>query len=158
MISTTPNRCGGLTWRPKLGVWSAANVELDAEELSAHSYGWWQFLKRFPDGRLVFNPYRYSVTTAKHQSKVRAWLSCRDLNHYIEIESPQGLNDLGSATYYYLNQIAALHDEINARGSRSTKNQERREMIRDHERKIAVIQELVETLAQHGYEASRGVR
>ncbi len=36
------------------------------ERRVAKSYNWWTYLKVI-DGKVVFNRYRYSVTTAKHQ-------------------------------------------------------------------------------------------
>ena len=40
---------------------------------TAYSYDWWCFL-RVIEGRLIFNRHSYSVSTARHQRKVRALL------------------------------------------------------------------------------------
>lgn len=51
-------------------VYKASNFEFNADDIAAWSYGWWQFVKVI-DGKVVFNNYRYSVSTGKHQSKAR---------------------------------------------------------------------------------------
>lgn len=51
------------------GIYKSANITFDPATIAAHSYGWWQFV-RVISGKVVFNEYRYSVTTAKHQRKV----------------------------------------------------------------------------------------
>jgi hypothetical protein len=48
------------------------------EMRQAISYKWWTYLKVI-DGKLVFNEYRYSVTTSKHQRECLNLL----LNHGI---------------------------------------------------------------------------
>ena len=54
------------------------------------SYGWWQVTKVF-EGRLFYNSYFYSATTAKHQSWIR-----QEVSGYFSIEAPDGLQDLTS--------------------------------------------------------------
>lgn len=46
------------------------NCTLDPNKVEAWSYHWWQFLKII-EGKVVFNDYRYSPTTGKHQGQVR---------------------------------------------------------------------------------------
>ncbi len=53
-----------------LGKWKASNVEFDETFFTAYSYGWWEFVKRLPDGTIVFNNSTYSTTTNRHQAKV----------------------------------------------------------------------------------------
>lgn len=58
----------------RLGIYKASNVEFNPDTLSAYSYNWWRFVAKV-DGKVVFNNYRYSASTSKHQSKVRALLN-----------------------------------------------------------------------------------
>lgn len=69
----------------RTGIYKAANVTFDPKSLNAYSYDWWRFVA-FVEGLVVFNNYRYSVSTAKHQSKVRSVM--RELGIKIDIEMP----------------------------------------------------------------------
>lgn len=64
----------------RANMYKASNVSLHADTLEARSYEWWAFTKMI-NGVLVFNDHRYSPSTGKHQSKVRALL--RELGHEI---------------------------------------------------------------------------
>lgn len=59
----------------RLQCWKASNITFKQFPLSARSYKHWCFVMRLPNGKVVFNDYRYSVTTSKHQSKVRGLLN-----------------------------------------------------------------------------------
>ncbi len=52
-------------------LYKASNVAFNPSTVSAHSYGWWEFVKII-QGKVVFNAFRYSNSTAKHQYKVRS--------------------------------------------------------------------------------------
>jgi hypothetical protein len=54
----------------RTGIYKATNVTFNPKTLDAHSYRWWRFVA-VVEGKVIFNNYRYSVTTSKHQSKVR---------------------------------------------------------------------------------------
>jgi hypothetical protein len=58
----------------KTNLYKASNVTFDPIKMEATSYNWWLFVKRIK-GKTVFNSYRYSVSTSKHQSKVRSLMS-----------------------------------------------------------------------------------
>lgn len=61
--------------------YKASNVVFNAKTIQAFSYDWWQFVKVL-NGKVVFNNYRYSVSTAGHQRKVRKVM--RDLGIKID--------------------------------------------------------------------------
>jgi len=61
------------------------NVTFDPKTTSAFSYHWWKFVG-IVEGKVIFNNYRYSNSTSKHQSKVRTLLN--ELNIKIDIEMP----------------------------------------------------------------------
>ncbi len=63
-----------MKYSKRLKVYKANNLVLNPETMTAFSYDWWQFLARI-NGKVVFNSHRYSVSTAKHQHKVRGVLS-----------------------------------------------------------------------------------
>ena len=54
--------------------YEASNVTFNPNDMTALSYGWWQFLMRV-DGIIYLNTYRYSRTTLRHISKVSSMLT-----------------------------------------------------------------------------------
>lgn len=140
-------RVGGLEFYPRLGLWKASNVTLDPSTLEAHSYSWWLMARRFGD-LVVFNSFRYSVSTSKHQFNVRCWLGHHGIS-YVTLEAPRGLDDLDSARRRYLRLIDELKAEIAKPRTRKAKNQEREAMIQRHRAKLALIDQL-ESLQARG--------
>lgn len=69
------------------GLYQASNynVTFDPSKVEARSYSWWVFVAKV-EGLVVFNNYRYSNSTSKHQSKVRSLLN--DLGIKIDLEMP----------------------------------------------------------------------
>lgn len=71
-------------------LWKAANVEFNADTIEARSYAWWIFVKKI-NGLVVFNSYKYSVTTAKHQRKLRDLLNDLGIKIDLEVQTPVSL-------------------------------------------------------------------
>lgn len=71
---------------PRLKQYKAANVTFNPNTLEAHSYAWWCFVKRI-NGQIVFNEHKYSPTTSRHQSKVKALLAELNINidQYVDV-------------------------------------------------------------------------
>lgn len=67
-------------------------MTLDPHDKKAFSYGWWQFLA-IVNGAVVFNNYRYSPSTGKHQHKVRSKLADLGIHVDLFINSHTGLQD-----------------------------------------------------------------
>ena len=53
----------------RLKIYKASNVTFDPATVTAHSYRHWAFVLTIGN-KVVFNDYRYSVSTAGHQRKV----------------------------------------------------------------------------------------
>lgn len=66
------------------------NVTFDPNKIEARSYRWWVFVAKV-EGKIVFNNYRYSNSTSKHQSKVRSLLNQLNIKIDIEMPLPNGL-------------------------------------------------------------------
>lgn len=77
----------------KANIYQASNynVTFNPVTLEAHSYKWWKFVAKI-DGLVIFNNYRYSVSTSKHQAKVRSLLATLGVNIDIEMPLPEGIN------------------------------------------------------------------
>lgn len=69
----------------RLQVYKAPNVIFNPKTIEAYSYRWWKFVSEI-EGKVVFNDYRYSVTTSIHQSKVRRIL--QELGIKVDISAP----------------------------------------------------------------------
>jgi len=109
----------------KLALFKASNVYFDIERTQAWSYGWWRFVD-FINGYVVFNTYRYSSSTSRHQSKVLKLLRELDIKIDFWLEVPGGLQDgLASAKELYLDRIARLGREMDKPRSKKEKNIER---------------------------------
>lgn len=69
----------------RLGIYKANNVTFNPRTIEAFSYRWWRFVAEI-DGVVIFNNYKYSNTTCKHQSKVFKLMN--ELNIKIDIIGP----------------------------------------------------------------------
>jgi hypothetical protein len=69
-----------LKWRPRLKIWKSGALLWDPEREEAWSYNWC-FAKRI-NGKMVFNEYRYSNTTTRHQSEIHSFFR----SHKIKID------------------------------------------------------------------------
>ena len=127
----------------RLNLYKANNVQFKPETNTATSYDWWEFVKEIK-GKIVFNNYNYSNSTCKHQSKVR-WDVLMDLNIDIdvEIEAPQGLQNLSSAIDHYNMLISDLKEAISKPRTHKSKNQERKEQIKSYQAKIKEVKKLM---------------
>lgn len=126
----------------RLRIWKASNVDFNPETEEAYSFGWWCFVKRI-GGKLVFNGYRYSNHTSRHQSKVFALLIKLGYHDIEYIEAPRGLQDLGCAVSYYENNIQELKQAIAKPRSHKTTNQRRQTEIREYEERLEILNKLL---------------
>lgn len=133
-----------MKYYPKSGLYKASNVTFSPATCEAYSYGWWRFVERI-DGKLVFNRYRYSNSTCKHQLKVWRLLRQLGLVIDIELESPDGLQNLASSIGHYERLVAKLRAEIATPRSHARKNEERRQTIRQLQDKIRIVKTLLKS-------------
>jgi hypothetical protein len=81
----------------------AANTSFYPASIEAYSYGWWKFVGVI-DGLVVFNDYRYSVTTSGHQRKVASLMSELGIKIDLTLSVPDGL----PGTYMRYGQVHPL--------------------------------------------------
>lgn len=126
----------------------------DPETFEAVSYGWWTYVKDF-DGVKVFNTFRYSPTTGKHQRHLRGLLQDLEMKMGFrseaiwQVECPKGLQSiegLDSGIELYSQRIRDLIKLINKKGTRKSKNEERIALINQYKTKIEMIQRLKKSL------------
>lgn len=77
-------------------VYKASNVEFNCDRIQAYSYGWWRFVDKV-NGKVIFNNFRYSHTTSRHQTKVMNLLNNLGIKIDVVIEASLGLNNLNGS-------------------------------------------------------------
>ncbi len=139
-------RRAGFKWKPRSGVWARTNNDWDPASEVATSYGWWQYAARI-GGLLVFNSYRYSVSTSKHQSQMRSLLSQLGVRIDIFVETRksllEGVAALISARETWVRRIASLEADIAKPRTHAARNQERRDEIRTLQARITELDALL---------------
>lgn len=130
---------GQMKLKKRTGIYQSSNVTFNPETLEAYSYKWWLFVKNF-NGIVVFNNYSYSMSTCRHQSKVRELLNRLGVQVHVTIEAPKGLQDLEVAEKHYKFKIESLYEQMNKKGTRKAKNAERLETVVHLQNKLNQIQ------------------
>ncbi len=64
-----------MEWRPRLKIYQGSNRKntFNPTTFEAYSYGHWQYVKKVK-GKILFNYFKYSHTTAKHQREMFQFL------------------------------------------------------------------------------------
>lgn len=86
-------KTSGMTFKKRSGIYSnsTGSLTFDPIKLEAHSYRWWKFVSRI-DGVVIFNSYSYSVSTSKHQSKIRSMLDQMGIKIDVFLKLKNGIN------------------------------------------------------------------
>lgn len=129
-------------FRKRSGVFKAANFYFDPTEVVATSYNWWVFVKKIK-GKVVFNDYNYSNSTAKHQSKARSLIHKLGIKPALVISAPKGLQDLESAIACHEALNRKLLFDMERPRSHKAKNKERAKQIKENLKTIKAIKELM---------------
>jgi len=124
----------------KLNLHKAGNLTFNPATGEGRSYEWYSIAREF-EGVQVLNSYGYSNTTARHVSKLRG-LFCSLGIEWVEIEAPQGLQNLDAARALTVSKIQKLTAEINNKRSRPEKNAERFAEIGKLKEKLGLIERL----------------
>lgn len=115
-----------LLFKPRKNLFESKNVWFDPDICIAKSYNWWIFVSKI-NGKVVFNNYRYSSTTARHQRRVRKTLEMLGIKIDLEVTchcsleffSTRGLDTINSL-------IDTLEQQIKNPRSNKIKNEERK--------------------------------
>lgn len=111
--------------------YKASNVKFNPETIEAWSYDWWKFVTVI-NGKVIFNNFRFSSSTIKHQYKVKHLMSELGVKIDLEIACPSGFQNKDyfiSINDYYSEKIKELKDAINRPRSQARKNDERKAEI-----------------------------
>lgn len=132
----------GMKLKKTTGEYVASNVSFNPETLEATSFKWWYFVKRI-GGKVVFNDYRYSSFTSRHQNKVRLLMKRLGIKIDLEIEAPKGLQDLQAAHDWYEGHIIRLVSLMSMPRTHAAKNAERAHLVRLYQEKVKTIRKLI---------------
>lgn len=104
---------------------STKSFVFDLNEFKAVSYRWWPFVRKVK-GKVVFNAYRYSVSTAKHQDQARRILKDLkvkiDMTVHIREPLPTSMREIRK-----LEKESRAHDLCEAETKRLRRNERARE-------------------------------
>lgn len=87
-----PQKLSSLKLMKRTGIYQGSNynVTFDPSKIEARSYKWWSFVSVI-EGVTIFNNYRYSVTTSKHQSRVSQVMDALKIKVGMTLPIPEGL-------------------------------------------------------------------
>jgi len=131
-----------MKYYPRLNVYKASNNFFNPVTCEAYSYNWWRYVERIGN-KVIFNNYRYSVSTSKHQTRMQDLLTKLGINIDVTVECPRGLQDLESGIKYYNVQIQSLWMDIQKPNTKLSNNIERVNQINLFNEKIAQLKQLI---------------
>ncbi len=117
----------------RLNLYKASNVSYNPTTKEAKSWDWWVFVKVI-NNKVVFNGHRYSVSTGRHQSKVRRLLHNQyvTIDFYIDtVESLNSSNALPDALSNIKDRIDKGTDHILNKRTRPHTKKRAYESIKD---------------------------
>jgi hypothetical protein len=135
-------RVSGFRFFKKTGKYRISNCTFDTYTCVALSWDWWQFV-RCIDGLVVFNSFRYSNSTSRHQRMTCALLSELGLTIDMEVECPGGLQDLQSGVQLAQTRMAALDAEMQRPRSQARVNARRTQKKAQLANQMADLQSLI---------------
>lgn len=119
-------------------IYKGNNVTFNPATKDAYSYGWWRFVA-VVEGVLLFNNFRYSVTTAKHQRKVAGVMHELGIRENVTLALPRGIRHDQTLAELYLEaeehecdaflEAEAKRDERNARATLKRRTQKLEEYL-----------------------------
>lgn len=135
---------GNLTYRPRLGEFKDCNGKLTFDGHEARSYGHWVFATKIK-GRWVFNRYRYSVTTGKHQSTFRHFMNENGMKIAAYVDFSASLSESSFESEALKNpiaRIALLEIKLSRKGIPGKRRKDLESEIKRLNRKIKTLKAL----------------
>lgn len=133
--------------RSKIYQASNYNCTFDPTKVEAHSYKWWRFVA-VVDGVVLFNNYRYSVSTAKHQRKVAGLMRELGIQVDVTLQLPRGIrNDQTLAELYVEAEETLCEQFLESEAKRDERNAKARQRSAEKRAKeLAEFKANVETI------------
>lgn len=112
----------------------------DIKTRRAYSYEWWRYSEEIK-GEVIFNSYKYSTATSKHQRDLLELFSTTPLTF---VQCPGGLQNKKSGLVYYRLLIKELIMLIKKPGTHKATNEGRKQDINFYRSKMHTIRRLLE--------------
>ena len=138
----------------RTGIYKASNVSFDPTKISAYSYAWWKFVG-VVEGKVIFNNFRYSPSTGKHQYKVRSLLEELGIKIDMHIPLRRGLQVYEDLETLFLEAETELCDEFL---ENEIKKQERYQRTKARKVKAKLEDYLENSVAFRDYEILPTIR
>jgi ATP-dependent helicase/DNAse subunit B len=103
-------------------IYKSDNVTFNPATCEAHSYTWWKFVAKV-DGFVIFNNYRYSYSTSKHQAKVRSLLDTLNIKVDVYAPFPQGIQGQDLSLIFEEAEENLCNQFLNEESKRITRNE-----------------------------------
>lgn len=146
-----------MQFRPKLGIYKDSNGKntFNPETCEAHSYGHWQYVRKIKN-KVVFNAYKYSVTTGGHQSEMRSQLKMLGIRIDLEVNTSDSLTRFESCALGPMyREIFELESVMARKGAKLEKNTERLARIKRLKADIKAARALGAKLSPQAIKALR---
>lgn len=141
-VSKPTNKVAGFRYAKTKGMYTASNVSFNENTFEGLSYDWWVFVAKI-NGKLVFNNYSYSNSTRKHQYKMKYLLRTLGITIAMELDAPNGLQNLHRCVEHYLYLIESTNKLIANPRSKPLKNIERMRDIAEYKGKLDYIKNVL---------------
>jgi hypothetical protein len=128
-----------MKYMKRTNMYRAANVSFNPITMDGFSYSWWRFVG-IVDGVLVFNNYRYSVSTGKHQAKVRSLMSQLGIEADLIMPVPKGLSGAFTLEDVIVQAEEHLCDSFLREQERNIERAEKARAKREREKALAAIE------------------
>lgn len=116
--------------------------QFNSETMQAYSYGWWRFVEKVGN-YVVFNNYRYSHSTSKHQSDTIVLMDRLDIKIDFFFECRGGFQaGYQTAIDDYNYEIKELKKLIKTPGTHKAKNEQRKTQIAEIQATLGIVKRL----------------
>ena len=135
-----------MPYKKRKGIYEGSNVTFDPEKFEARSYQHWVFVLRI-NSKVIFNNYAYSISTQKHQSKLRTLFDDLGIKIDFEVETSASLSNLDWQEDCLLNATISIHRLIKKEKygrAGSWASEQRKQDIAEYEQMIKNIKSLTE--------------
>lgn len=149
-----------MQYRPRLKIYKGSNNKnvFNPETFEATSYNWWVYVAKIK-GVIVFNDYRYSVTTNQHQWEMKSFLKETmkvNMKKVVFVDQRESLSS-GLFLDLHYERMALAEVRLKAPNRKDDFYKDQKNIIETAKKDIAILKRLgakaKQTLASHRLEA-----
>ena len=132
-----------MKFKPRLKIWqnTSRNNIFDPSTFQATSYKWWVYIKKVK-GQVVFNDYKYSVTTNKHQSEMKRFLKTElKIKSIVYVDQRESLSD-GIFLDSFYGTLALAEYRLKLPNRRAAFYEDQKSIVENCKKQIAILKKL----------------